>query len=58
MFNVKVVCASCKDLQYVWTALAKGSVRTKKKKTKLEENNDDESLRQLEEGTKDVGKNV
>lgn len=40
MFNVKVVCASCKDLEYVRTALAKGSFRTKRR---LEENGDDEN---------------
>lgn len=37
------------DLQFMWTAQAKGSFGTQRK---LEENSDDESPRQLEEGTK------
>lgn len=41
VFDVKEVCASCEHLQYGWTALAKGSIGTKRKP---EESDDDESL--------------
>lgn len=53
--SVLVVCASCRDVQNVWTALAEGSVETKRE---LDENNVDESPHQMGEGTKDAWKTV
>lgn len=49
--SVLVVCASCGHVRNVWTALAEGSVETKREP---HENTVDESPHQLEEGTKDA----
>lgn len=49
-----LVCL-CADTRRLWRALV---LRLRRTRRRLDENNEDESLRQLEEGTKDARLNV